>query len=117
MKLRLVLIAAIVTSFLCGCVSVENGAYKVIGSISVMVDNAMKGWAGYVVAGHATDLQQIQVRAVYTKYQAAMAAAEKAVWAYREGKGTKSDLESTLTVLQSVGNSLADNINLILKPQ
>jgi len=114
--MKILLATIVIVSLLCGCVTTENYAYKIIGSASVLADSSMQAWAEYVARGKATPLQEISVRSIYTRYQAAMATTKKAVMAYKAGQGTKSDLESTADVLQSIAMDLSSNINLILKP-
>jgi len=72
------LIPLLALAFLIGCATFQGNAGKVLATAATTVDAEMKGWAAFVVAGGATDAQQAQVRAAYSKYQIAMSAAETA---------------------------------------
>ena len=63
---------------LVGCASFQNSAGKTLASVATTVDAAMKGWAAYVVAGGASEVQQNEIKVLYRQYQIAMFAAETA---------------------------------------
>jgi len=49
--------------------SANRAAYITVGATVKTVDLAMKTWASYVVAGHATVAQENDVRVAYGRYQ------------------------------------------------
>lgn len=71
-------IVAIALVALMGCASFQSNAGKSLATVATTIDAAMKGWAGYVVAGGASETQQTEVKAVYHQYQVVMFAAETA---------------------------------------
>lgn len=89
-----------------GCATVESGAYKVIGSTTVLVDAAMQAWADYVVMGKASAEDEAAVQRVYGDYQAAMRVCRAAVTAYRAGGNGQDAVETALDVVSKAGSAL-----------
>jgi len=92
-----------------GCITLENNAFKVVGTTAHVVDAAMNGWGDYVRAGKATPADQATVKAAYEKYQQAMQTTHVAISAYQVSKD-KTALNAALDVLDACKNDLVDLI-------
>ena len=105
----LFLCGALLSGGVTGCQSENRAAYVATGSVIVTVDAAMSAWGDYVRAGKATRDDQIRVRDIYLKYQAAIAIERDAVLA---AQATKDDgaLRQALAV---VAASQSDVIALV----
>ena len=104
-------VLSVVFAFAIGCATLEQSAFRSIGSVSVTVDAAMSGWGDWVRDGQATPQQEDMVRVLYGKYQASMRTANSALTAYRISAGqNKAELNIALDVLDG---SAADLMQLI----
>jgi len=76
---KLLLCGLFAGGLLMGCKSVEQGAFRTVGTTTTLVDAAMHGWGDYVRAGRASDADQAAVRGAYEQYQGAMRVARAVV--------------------------------------
>jgi hypothetical protein len=108
---RYIAVLSVVFAFAIGCATLEQSAYRSIGSVAVTVDASMQAWGDVVRAGQATAEQEATVRAVYVRYQAAMRTAQSALMAYKISSGqNKTELNIALDVLDGAA---ADIVALI----
>ncbi len=105
--IHILLLIAIVSMF--GCKTPEQSAYRTLASTSVVVDGAMKAWGDHVRAGNATLHQQVQVRASYERYQAAMKLAQVVVNGYRN----TNDKPTLVAALETVTDASSSIIELV----
>lgn len=80
-KIFALLAVVALTGIVAGCAlfgSWQDTAGKTLASISLTTDAAMKGWAKWVVDGHATSGDEAKVKAGYEKYQTALRIAKSA---------------------------------------
>ncbi len=82
---NLLLFSILILSLLAGCATPG----KLIASSSTTVDHAMRAWAVWVVDGKATPEQELRVRALKAKYDAAEDAAVQANIAFASGDKTR----------------------------
>lgn len=78
---NLMVLLAILT--LSACANLEKNAYLTIGTTSVTVEAARSAFIDYANTGRVKQEAFDRVKAAYEKYQAAMAAAQKMVAAYK----------------------------------
>ena len=108
---RYIAVLCVVFAFAIGCATLEQSAYRSIGSVAVTVDAAMNSWGDWVRAGQSAPEQEATVRVAYARYQSAMRTANSALTAYRISAGqNKTELNIALDVLDG---SAADLMQLI----
>lgn len=73
------LVVLLLALMVAGCKSPEAAAYKSLGTIAVTVQGTMETWGQYVRAGHASDKDRAEVKAIYQHYQHAMKFAESSL--------------------------------------
>lgn len=95
-KLMVLWLYAAIIGMLCGGCHTTNPSGKVLATVAVTVDGAMKGWAIWVHNGNATVEQEAKVKAAYIKYQAAMKVAQEA---YKAAYAAKDDSIMTQLVV------------------
>lgn len=76
-----------------GCGTVATTAYQVESVAIPSVDTAMKIWADWVKAGHATQSQVDQVKSAYNKYYDAQLVVKAALIKYLASKDTASQTD------------------------
>jgi hypothetical protein len=105
MKTALLLILSL-SIFLVGCATLEQGAYKVVGTTAIVVDTAMNAWGDYVRAGKATDVQQQQVRSLYENYQVSMRIAKTTILTLKNAPADQATWLRVTTALDVSANNL-----------
>ena len=71
-RLRPAIVASLLVVSLISCAATPaQVAYRTVGLTVNTVDTGMKLWADYVVAGRATDDQQMAVRRAHDRYRTA----------------------------------------------
>jgi hypothetical protein len=70
------------------------------------VDTAMKMWAAYVVAGHATPAQEAEVRAKYQSYQDVASLAEVALTESSRASATSDLATAAVAIVKTVQSFL-----------
>jgi len=120
----LMLAMASLALLVCSCsTSSQKVAYQSAGTAIVSVDAAMNLWGAYVAANHPSTNVELEVKAAYEKYQAAMALTCDAGAAYAAACVTNSagasSLQSSSALLavqnaaQNANQDLADLENLL----
>ena len=102
----LLLIGITVLVVLTGCKTAEQTAYRGFGVTRTLVDTAMTAWGDYVRSGKATGADQVKVRALYEKYQAAMRVCRATVITLKTTPADDATWLRVITVLDASANDL-----------
>jgi hypothetical protein len=122
-SLPLLILVPLAFSLSLGCATWQGAAYKSLGSTAVLVDGAMRAWAGYVVqerAAHpdqllALEINEAKVRLAYSKYQAAMRVAREVIAQTEKDKTTaKPAWDKSLSAVEAASGELADLVRLLM---
>jgi len=108
---KLLLCGLFAGGLLMGCSTVEQGAFRTVGTTTTLVEAAMNGWGDYVRAGKATDAEQARVREAYAKYQGVMRVARAVTLSLKTGQDAGNP--QWLIVLDTVNASANDLFALI----
>jgi hypothetical protein len=118
------LTCAVIGLFLLGCVSPEQGAYRVIGSTATTVEAARQSWVAYVTqqrviltGNELADLEENVARGsvIYGQYQQAMKTAKAAVVAYKSAPADSSNLNNAMSAVSAAAADFIALVNQIAK--
>jgi Mrp family chromosome partitioning ATPase len=109
------LFSLLVLAAMLGCATPEQGAYRVIGTITYSVDGAMNGWGDYVRAGLATADDQAKVKAAYERYQSAMRLARVTVATVKSQPEGTATMDAALAAAEAASGQLIGIIQSLLK--
>ena len=91
-------------------------ATEIAGTQVVTVDAAMKAWADYVRAGHATQAQVDRVHALYDKYYAAALVEQAALVAYAaDNIAGKPAYDAALSAVAAFSSDLITLVQSFIK--
>jgi len=93
-----------------GCVTTQSTAAKLIASTATTVDNAMKGWATFVVIHGVSEADQQPIRNAYATYQHAMLIT-KTAYSDLVSLGDKESWAKASTTLSGITRSLIMTIS------
>lgn len=94
----------------CQTTSLEQTAYRTLGTTEATVNSAMMAWGDWVRAGYATDQDQARVRQALDVYMQVMARLQKVIGQYYEGKATKDEVSTALIEFQVKAADVTANI-------
>ncbi len=113
MKKFLLSIALIASLLISGCSTTPvDASAKTLASTVQAVDSAMTGYAQWVKINKVSPLNQVKVRQLYIKYQAAEQVAESAILAAKRS-GDVSGLQKSEAALNAAKLPLLELIALI----
>lgn len=101
--------AALALAFLLAC-AYEKTAFRTVGSLTTVVDAAMKAYGDEVKLNHITAENQTKVKTFYDSYYASIQLAQSVVLSYKEGSATRSSVQQALDAASASAQPL---INLI----
>lgn len=114
MKTKIVLLLPLLFLLMTGCASLEQNAYRTVGSVTITVDAAMQAFGAHVRSGASNAEEQAAVRALYERYQASMKVAKAAVMAYRETRN-EGTLRGGLQAASDSASAVVSAVNLFSK--
>lgn len=113
MKARNIIFVLVLLLFV-GCQSLEQNAYRTVGSVTITVDAAMQVFGAHVRSGKSNAEEQAAVRALYAQYQASMLVAKAAVMKYRETRN-EGTLQGGLQAASDSASAVVSAVNLFAK--
>lgn len=98
-----------------GCASLEQNAYRTVGSVTITVEAARAAFIDYVNTGKSNAEEQAGVRALYERYQASMRVMKSAVMKYRE-TGNEGTLQGAMRGASDSASAFISAVNQFTKP-